>query len=198
MRFSVPQYITIEDKLMGLVTFRQLFLLLGAFFITFAAFKLLPAFFSLIIGFIAFGIAVALGWLQINGRSLLSAVPEVFGFFFSTFGKKYLWRPTPEIIAKPIEIPIIEKYFPIEEAEEEIKFVKKIPVKPMEMQIPVEATIIQKPAPAQKKAMKTIKEEMKKPQPLVKYIQYSHAHAQNPFNPYRYFPLPHFPTTKLP
>ncbi|MEK7674052.1 MAG: PrgI family protein [Patescibacteria group bacterium] len=208
MRFSVPQYITIEDKLMGVLTFRQLFLLLGAFFISFISFKILPSFIAMVIAFFAFITAVALGWIQLNGKPLLNQMSKVFEYFFSFAGKKYLWRPSPGIITKSIEIPIIEKYFPIE-IEEEETFIKRVPVVMPKEQFPIESVptekiIVKKPSsisrvvktPAEVHIETKKRETASISKPLIKYIQYSHKHPANPFNPYRNFPLPHFPTMR--
>lgn len=204
MRFSVPQYITIEDKLIGLLTFRQLFLLLGAFFITFIATKFLPVFFWVIIGFISFGLGIAMGWLRVNGKPLLNQIPEIFEYFLSFSGKKYLWRPTSEITTQSINIPVIKKYFSEDiEEQQEISFMKKIPVQ--RDSIKESAKTEQKPpsvfviVPEIKTVpiVSEIKKEQIKPKPLSEYIQNAHKHSKNPFNPYRHFPLPHFPSSKI-
>jgi hypothetical protein len=187
MRFSVPQYIAIEDKLLGLITFRQLFLLLGAFLLSFATFKLLSGFFAILIGFLLFGLAIILGWLHVNGKPLLNALPEVFNFFFSSLGQKYLWRPVSEISTRSIEIPIIEKYFPLEAESEEDIFIKRTVVKITEPELPIENLAIKSHMRPDEKHATT-----QPAQPLIKYIQYSHQHTKNPFNPYRFFPLPRF------
>lgn len=196
MRFSVPQFTTIEDKLLGVVTFRQLFLLLGAFLITYLAFKYLPLVLAVIIALTAAVIAAALGWIQINGKSLLMSLPEVLSFI-ATGRKQYLWRPLSQTEMRSIEIPIIEKYFPLSEetlAFEGVRFAERTPYLAPPA-ITREETIIKKTpvtVEAPPPVRPTVAAPIIAPQPLARYIQYSHRHLVNPQNPYRHFPLPSF------
>lgn len=151
MRFSVPQYITIEDRLLGLITFRQLFLVLGAFLLTYFAFKLFSVGFSMIVALFAFILAAVFGWVSVNGRPSLNALPKIVEFALK--GRRYLWRPTKQLISKPIEVPVVKKYFPLPDEivpTESLKLPRKIAVAPPP------------PPPALEKPLEKIK-EVKKP-----------------------------------
>ncbi len=196
MRFSVPQFTTIEDKLLGFVTFRQLFLLLGAFLITYVAFKYLPLVLAVIVALVAAVVAAALGWIQINGKSLLMSLPEVISFIVAG-RKQYIWRPLNQMETREIEIPIIEKYFPLNEdalAFDGVKFTERTPY--LAPPIVAREEMIAKKSPAVGQApppvRPTVAAPVIVPQPLARYIQYSHRHLVNPQNPYRHFPLPSF------
>lgn len=167
MRFSVPQYINIEDRLyLGVVsfTYAQLFLLFFAFLISYAAFKLLSTLFALLITIFVFLLAILLGWGKINNKSVISYLPNLIHVLFSS--KKYIWREEVKIVTKYVNVPTIEKY--VEILEEEIP---------------------------QKKYEKTEekKEEIIIENPLSKYINTAHKHGFNPYDPYINFPIPKFP-----
>lgn len=91
MQFVVPKFIEHEAKIAGPLTFRQLIYLGVAggisFFLYFVlALPLLP---SIIVAIFLFGIASALAFLKIEGRSL-PVILKDFLFFFAS-PKLYLW-----------------------------------------------------------------------------------------------------------
>lgn len=191
MRFNVPQYITIEDKLLGLVTFKQLFLLLGAFIASYTTFKVVGGPIAWVVTLLSFLIAGSLGFMRVNGKSLLSALPRVLGYFLG--GKQYFWQASVPTSTKTIEVSVIHKYFlPQTQEEDSFGAEKNAAPETIEESLPEMPKIpMQKTIPQKQKEENII--ELKKTQPLVRYIQYAHKHGQNPRNPYRYFPLPHFP-----
>ena len=100
MRFTVPQFIEYETKIVGPLTFKQ-FMFIGiagaiCFFLYFTIGKTNFALFimaSLIIG----AIAISLAFLQIGGRSF----PIIIGNFlrFSLRPKMFIWRKNEMPIA---------------------------------------------------------------------------------------------------
>jgi hypothetical protein len=124
MRFNVPQFITIEDKLLGIITFRQLFLVFGAFILTYIASKFLPGILTVLVGIILFGLAFAFGWVKVNNKYLLNFLPNLLLFLFSS--RKYIWKEVIEITTKRVNAPTLEKYIklleekPIEEEKVEV------------------------------------------------------------------------------
>ncbi|GEM_PF-1772799 len=170
MRFSVPQYINIEDKIyLGTIsfTYAQLFLVFFAFLISYGSFKLLPTLFALIVTILAFLLAVLIGWGKINNKSVILYLPELVKVLFSS--KKYIWREEVKIVTKYVNVPTIEKYVELLEEEIPEKKIERI-------------------------------EELKKPEkevvienPLSEYINSAHKHGYNPYDPYINFPIPKFP-----
>ncbi len=168
MRFNVPQYINIEDRLylwIGSFTYAQLILAFLAFLISFAAFKILPSLFALLITIFVIFLAGLLGWGKINNKPILNYIPTLLISLFST--KKYLWREEVKITTKYINMPTVEKY--IELLEEEIE-PKKI-----------------------KEEYKKEGEEIVIKNPISEYIKTAHKHGYNPYDPYINFPIPKFP-----
>ncbi len=210
MRSSVPQYIGVEDKLMGLVTFKQLFLFLAAFIISYIGSKVVGGLIELIIVIISFGLAVALGFINLNGKPVLSSLPSLFYFFGSN--RKYAWQSMTKIVNKTIELPELEKYLkepppgekPIETTEqlliknpktppppvspaEPVPIIKETPWLGPEKQIAPKPEIkIQPPAPAT-----PIQTEINN-QPLISVVKKIQPTPNN-YNPYKNFPLPKFP-----
>jgi len=118
MRFTVPQFIEYEMKIVGPLTFRQ-FIFVGiagaiGFFLYFTIGK--TNFFLFIVSCFVLGtMSVALAFLQIGGRSL----PTILGNFlrFNLSPKIYLWRkkempviefkkPTTEVMEGEVELPL--------------------------------------------------------------------------------------------
>jgi hypothetical protein len=93
MRYQVPQFIEIEDKIFGPLTFKQFIYLAGAGGICLLFFTVLPLYFAVLcmIPFIALGAALA--FYKVNGRPFIVAVEHAFGYFFGN--KLYLWKARP-------------------------------------------------------------------------------------------------------
>jgi len=107
MEFPVPQFIEMETKIVGPLTWRQFLLLGGAaailFFLWFIVRHLL--WFILMAIFIG-GAAMSLAFLQIGGQSLPALLKNFLSY--SVASKIYLWRkkrvPPKLIFEKKVEI----------------------------------------------------------------------------------------------
>ncbi len=90
MRYQVPQFIEVEDKIFGPLTFKQFIYLAGAGGICLIFFTLLPLYFAVLcmIPFVALGFALA--FYTVNGRPFIVAIEHAFGYFFGH--KLYLWK----------------------------------------------------------------------------------------------------------
>ena len=97
MRFEVPQFIDIEDKIFGPLTWKQ-FLYLGGGIGMGVALFLMTNFIFILIGLPLIGIALALAFFPVNGRPFSFFLEAFFGFIGST--KLYLWRRKENIIYK--------------------------------------------------------------------------------------------------
>lgn len=132
MRFTLPQFIEYETKIVGPLTFKQ-FIFVGiagaiCFFLYFTIGKTNFTLFlmaSLIIG----TIAAALAFLQIGGRPF----PTIIGNFlrFNLKPKMFIWRK------KEIPITIFKKEIKKEEGAEELplKIAEKSKLKKLKTQI---------------------------------------------------------------
>lgn len=109
MQFKVPQFIDIEDKVFGPLTFKQFAYLAGGAGFGYLSFRFLPIIFSIFVGpaFIIF--ALALAFMKYNDKPFIHVV-ESFVKFYSR-SRLYLWRkenPTTPVVTKnnePVFVP---------------------------------------------------------------------------------------------
>lgn len=90
MRFQVPQFIDIEDKIFGPLTIKQFIYIAGGAGLCFILFRFLPLFLVIPLGVVIIGFSLALAFYQINNKPLIYIIQSAFGYFFS--GKLYLWK----------------------------------------------------------------------------------------------------------
>lgn len=90
MQFQVPQFIEVEDKIFGPFTFKQFVYIAGGLGLSYLLWRLLPKFVAapLLLGVMAF--AVALAFMQYNGRPFMVAIEAAF--FYMVHTKLYLWN----------------------------------------------------------------------------------------------------------
>ena len=67
-QFVVPQFIDVEDKIIGPVTTRQFVIMLATFLIDFVAYKLATFIFFVLLFFIITGVGVIIAFAKINGQ----------------------------------------------------------------------------------------------------------------------------------
>lgn len=116
MRFTVPQFIEMEAKIVGFLTFKQFIVLFMAALICGAFRFVLPFSFFIIATIIVVGGALALAFLKIGGRSLPVVLGNFLKFKFSP--KMFIW--------KKVETPI--QVFKKEEVKEE-ETIEETPLK---------------------------------------------------------------------
>lgn len=102
MQFQVPQFIEVEDQIVGKLTLKQFLYLAGGAGASVALFIYIPykiIAILLIIPMVAFSLALA--FYKINNRPFIEAVQSSFYYFFSN--KLYLWKKTDKKIEKKEE-----------------------------------------------------------------------------------------------
>ncbi len=92
MQFQVPQFIEVEDKIFGPLTFKQFIYLGGGIGGCYILFRVLPLLIAAPLIAVVGGLAVGLAFFQINGRPLIIGLENAF--FFLLRGKLYLWDNT--------------------------------------------------------------------------------------------------------
>ncbi len=90
MRFEVPQFVDVEDKIFGPFTWKQFVYLAGGTGAAFIIFITLPFFFFVLFGGPLIAFSLALAFYRVNNRPLSYMIEAVFTFF--TSGKQYRWR----------------------------------------------------------------------------------------------------------
>lgn len=90
MRFKVPQFLDIEDKIFDPFTFSELAYLAGGGAIIYLLYKTLGLFFGIIPILIIAGLAVALVWYKPNGAPFIDMIEASFKYFMQD--KLYIWK----------------------------------------------------------------------------------------------------------
>lgn len=105
MRFEVPQFIEIEDKIFGPLTWRQFLYLGGGVGMAVVMFLSFPFIIFAIIGIPLALLAGALAFYPINNRPFSYFLEAIFNFLFSQ--RLYIWRQKADVVyksSKPKEI----------------------------------------------------------------------------------------------
>jgi len=90
MQFQVPQFIEVEDKIFGPLTFKQFVYILGGLGGSYILYRVLPIYIAGPLILIIAGFAAALAFFQFNGRPFILGLESAFYFFIGT--KLYLWN----------------------------------------------------------------------------------------------------------
>jgi hypothetical protein len=101
MRFQVPQFIEVEDKVFGPLTIVQFIYLAGGFGFLGAMWLMLPLWAALILGLPVAGLGLGLAFYKVNDRPLVAVMEHAFQYYIKD--KLYIWnkaKRTPEEVAK--------------------------------------------------------------------------------------------------
>lgn len=112
MRFQVPQFIEVEDKIFGPLTFKQFIYVGGGIGISVVLFLILPKFFAIIISLPILLFVAALAFYKINNKPFINIVEAFFKYALTS--KLYLWKketrvPTKQGGEKPMEKVFVPK-----------------------------------------------------------------------------------------
>ncbi|MFT6829771.1 MAG: hypothetical protein ACJAV6_000606 [Candidatus Paceibacteria bacterium] len=118
MRFEVPQFINIPDKLFGPFTFKQAIYLVGGGGLIFVINKTMPFFVTVVLGAPIAAFSLALVFYRPNGRPFIHMVESFLIFSFSH--KFYLWRQR-DVEPGAQEVTQIHEAFPEEGSIQEDK-----------------------------------------------------------------------------
>jgi len=110
MRFQVPQFIEVEDKIFGPLTFKQFIYLAGSGGVVIAAFSFLPKFFAFLIAAPVAILGVALAFYKVNNRPFILIVESFFKYFSKE--RLYVWkkedkRPTKSGVDSKVANPMV-------------------------------------------------------------------------------------------
>ena len=90
MRFQIPQFIEIEDKIFGPLTIKQFVYLAGGAGISIMAYVLLPLWIAFFVIIPAMGFAAALAFYKINNKPFVVVMEAAFKYLLNP--KLYIWR----------------------------------------------------------------------------------------------------------
>jgi hypothetical protein len=90
MRFQVPQFIEVEDKIFGPLTFKQFIYAAGGAGLCVIIFLFLPKFFAFLLAVPVGTFAVALAFYKVNDKPFIEVVEAYFKYLLGS--KLYIWR----------------------------------------------------------------------------------------------------------
>ncbi len=115
MRFQVPQFIEVEDKIFGPLTFKQFIYVGGGVGACALLFMLLPKFLAILLSIPVAVFAAALAFYKMNGKPFIFIVESYIKYLLGN--KLYLWKKeTKKIDSKQYAVnrdrPLEQVYVP--------------------------------------------------------------------------------------
>lgn len=103
MQFQVPQFIEVQDKIIGgILTLRQFIYLTGAGGLSFLIFRFTPSIYiSGLPIIVIMGFGLALAFYKINGKPFIEVVEAAFKY--SMGSKLFIWKKQDKLITPSIE-----------------------------------------------------------------------------------------------
>ena len=92
MQFQVPQYIDVEDRIVGPLTLKQFFYIAGGFLTIFVSFFILVTWLWLITSVFIGTMSLAFALVKYNGRPLMTVTIAAIRYY--TGGRTYTWQKT--------------------------------------------------------------------------------------------------------
>ena len=100
MRFQVPQFIEVEDKIFGPLTLKQFIYLVGGAGLSFIIYVFLDnLILTLFPTAVIIGASCALAFLKINNKPFVSVLESAFHYYTSS--KLYIWKKSDKPSKKP-------------------------------------------------------------------------------------------------
>jgi hypothetical protein len=90
MKFQIPQFIEVEDKIFGPLTLKQFIYLAGGAGLSIIFLVSLPLIVALVPVAAAAGISLALAFYKINNKPLIFTIEAAFKYIFNP--KLYVWK----------------------------------------------------------------------------------------------------------
>jgi len=98
MRFQVPQFIDVEDKVFGPFTFKQFVYLAGGAGICFVLLRVLPQILAIIAIIPVAVFSLALAFYRVNNKPFIQLVESFFMFIIGS--RLYIWKRNERPIKK--------------------------------------------------------------------------------------------------
>ena len=90
MKYQVPQFIEIEDKIIGPFTIKQFVYIVGGAGLSFIFYTYLPIYLSIILIAGIMGLSLALAFYKINNKPFVDFLEAAFLYYMK--GNLYLWK----------------------------------------------------------------------------------------------------------
>lgn len=103
MRFQLPQFIDVEDKIFGPLTFKQFIYIGGGASLSYVIYEALPLFIAIFAIIPVIMLSLALAFYRINNKPFVEILESGFRYFLSR--RLYIWRK----VEKPLHKAGIKK-----------------------------------------------------------------------------------------
>jgi hypothetical protein len=90
MEYQVPQFIDVEDKLVGPLTFKQFLYMAGSGGLCIVFFVYLPIFLAIILSIPVVALGGALSFYRVNGKPFIELLEAGFNYFTSS--RLMIWK----------------------------------------------------------------------------------------------------------
>lgn len=90
MQFKVPQFIDIEDKIFGPLTFKEFVYLVGGGALCYVLYQLLPFIVAMFVILPVGALSLALAFYKVNGKPFIKILEASIRYLFQS--KLYLWK----------------------------------------------------------------------------------------------------------
>lgn len=90
MRYQVPQFIEIEDKIIGPLTIKQFVYLVGGAGMSFIFYTFLPIYIAVLLIAVIVPLSIALAFYKINNKPFIDFLESAFIFY--TKQNLYIWK----------------------------------------------------------------------------------------------------------
>ena len=99
MKYQVPQFIEVEDKIFGPLTLKQFIYLAGGGGAVIVLYLILPLFLAIIPMALVLGLSLALAFYKVNNKPFINVLEAAVKFIFGP--RLYIWQK----VEKPVEAP---------------------------------------------------------------------------------------------
>lgn len=110
MRFQVPQFTDVEDKIIGPLTLKQFIYLAGSAGICVVLFTLLPRFLAIIASLPIALFGVALAFYKVNSQPFIKVVESFLKYTITS--KLYIWRNDEKKVDPKMSAPVLPGMVP--------------------------------------------------------------------------------------
>lgn len=90
MRYQVPQFIDVEDKIIGPFTIKEFIYIVGGAGLSFMAYNFLPFYFAIIVIGVVAPLSLALAFYKVNNKPFINFLESAFLFYTKT--NLYIWK----------------------------------------------------------------------------------------------------------
>ncbi len=98
MKYQVPQFIEIEDKIIGPLTIKQFVYLAGGAGMCFIAYRFLPFLIAIVLMAVIIALSLALAFYKVNNRNFIELLESMFNFY--TKSRLYIWKKEVKQISR--------------------------------------------------------------------------------------------------